>query len=306
MRRGLVLLVALVGAALVLAGPVAAQGCITYDQSGYNPEWPYTMVITFTENSLIYSYNGCAVYAHPICGTTWQLFAYPPGYTATCSGTAEADKTLSTCPDNSVVVCAPGYGPTPTPTAAPTATPTPSASPTPTPTPVAAQVAPGAERSIEISALGGLCTEGVLTCSGADVSVYVNGLWVGTCAEVGFYPRGLYSDTITLVNTGETTQTITVSTGCGSMFSFDAPLPTPTPYIMHPVSGSYAPMPGFLGLEFGGDVNNPNAPVNEYLDRAEDVISLVNRGNLLYIVGGVLVAAMLLSWAIEQVKNPKL
>jgi len=168
-------------------------------------------------------------------------------------------------------------------------------------------VAPGAETAVELAALGLLCTGGELACSSAGTfDIYVNGAWVGNCATGAFTPRGAYADTITLINTGASTASITLSSACASMASMDMGFPTPTPWIMHPPevedSGagfqSQTPLGGILP-DFGGGVDT-------WLGIGEDTVNLVNRGNLLYIMGGISVAGMVLAWAISEIKNPRL
>jgi len=166
-------------------------------------------------------------------------------------------------------------------------------------------VAPGAETAVELAALGLLCTGGELACSSVgDFDVYVNGAWVGNCATGAFTPRGAYSDTVTVFNTGVSTATVTLSSVCGSIASIEGDFPTPTPWIMHPPdveqqgAGFQSPLGAALP-DFGGGVDT-------WLGIGEDIVNLVNRGNLLYIMGGISVAGMVLAWAISEIKNPRL
>ena len=56
---------------------------------------------------------------------------------------------------------------------------------------------------------------------------------------------------------------------------------------------------------FGGSLNDQASAINTWLGYAEDTVNLVNQGNLLYIVGAILSAGMILGWAINTLKNPK-
>jgi hypothetical protein len=38
---------------------------------------------------------------------------------------------------------------------------------------------------------------------------------------------------------------------------------------------------------------------------AQTTINSFNRGNLLFVIGGIILAAVMIGWIIDQVKNPK-
>jgi hypothetical protein len=42
-----------------------------------------------------------------------------------------------------------------------------------------------------------------------------------------------------------------------------------------------------------------------WLEHARTTIALVDAGNVLWVIGGVGMAGLVLGWAIDQVKNPK-
>lgn len=44
---------------------------------------------------------------------------------------------------------------------------------------------------------------------------------------------------------------------------------------------------------------------SQWLFYARKIINIVNQGNLLYVIGGILLAILVLGWMIEQVKNPR-
>jgi len=75
--------------------------------------------------------------------------------------------------------------------------------------------------------------------------------------------------------------------------------PPPTPQI------AYAQDTGLPVPSFGGSLNDPDSPINMWIGYAEDIIDLINRGNLLYIIGAIMGAGVVLAWAIQQVRNPK-
>jgi hypothetical protein len=153
------------------------------------------------------------------------------------------------------------------------------------------------------------------------VLVYGNGVRIGVCSSGSssseFYSRSPSSDTITLINTSYTTSTdlSSISVSCVSaQASGDLPYPTPTPIpLMTPpptpdieVQMSGASVGQILPAQsFGGSLNDPNSPINQWLAYAEDTVDMVNRGNLLYIMAAILSAGMILGWAINTLKNPK-
>lgn len=154
--------------------------------------------------------------------------------------------------------------------------------------------------------------------SDVEVLIYANGIRVGVCGSGSysqFYSRGLYTDSITLVNTSYTssTQLSGLSIECETGFSGQSQQidPTATPILVTP-----QPIPDFSGQSsgdsnpipmpsFGGDLSDPNSPVNLWLGYAQDTIDMVNHGNLLYIIGAIAGAGAVMVWAIQQVKNPR-
>jgi len=177
--------------------------------------------------------------------------------------------------------------------------PTPTPTPTPAPTPWIGDVN---ETEIQLAALGA-CREAVVECNSSytETDLYVNGLYVGKCAgESTFYPRQLYSDTALLV-TGGGTATVEIQSRCESVIAQDVPtFPTPTPSVMHPVTSTFVMPSNRWGIDF--TFQDGELP---WLNIGTDLIELVNAGNLLYIMGGILLATLVLSWAINKVKNPQ-
>jgi hypothetical protein len=165
----------------------------------------------------------------------------------------------------------------------------------------------------------------VTSCSVDDPSltvlVYGNGVRIGVCASGSssseFYSRSPSSDTITLINTSYTTSTdvSSINVSCVSaQASGELPYPTPTPIPLptppptpdievHIQGASVADI--LPPNSFGGSLNDQASAINTWLGYAEDTVDLVNQGNLLYIVGAILSAGMILGWAINTLKNPK-
>lgn len=173
---------------------------------------------------------------------------------------------------------------------------------------------------------GGNCTMAQITsCSVADPSlqvlVYGNGVRIGVCANGSssseFYSHGPSTDTITLVNTSYTSSTdvaalsvVCVTAGASGELPYPTPtpipLPTPPPTPDIEVHIQGASIGDILPPNsFGGDLNDQASAINTWLGYAEDTVDLVNQGNLLYIVGAILSAGMILGWAINTLKNPK-
>jgi len=197
--------------------------------------------------------------------------------------------------------------------------------PTPTPVPSAPQpcnnifleqqLEPGGEAWLDIQPCP-TCIEVETVCSNGDgIRLYGNGLFLGECGDAlgTFYARGALSSTLTLLNAGDVTATAQITVTCDSSASGQSnpPFPTPTPWLIPtptaPISG-YAGQgsnPAFLALDLGGDPTDPGSPAGQWLGYGQDTVSLINGGNLLYIVGGILTASMVLAWAIDQVKSPR-
>lgn len=181
----------------------------------------------------------------------------------------------------------------------PTPTPTPDPLPTPPP-PMSGTV----ETTTEIQTVAlGLCDRGMVKCeSFPTLDLYVNGLYQGPCEgdEYPFYPRGIHSDTVSLVNTTAISASFEVSTRCDYFTSLGTTFEVPVPTVMHPVTASMSSPGSFLGIDFryqGGQL--------PWLERAKQFITIINSGNLLFIISGIFMAGMVLSWAIQQVKHPK-
>jgi len=120
------------------------------------------------------------------------------------------------------------------------------------------------------------------------------------------------TNTITLIDDAEFAASIIVM--CHSVGEMTAPEP-----VTGTLLGLSAPEPftatsgqievlggsGFLGIDMGGDLSNPDAPINQWLDIATDFIGVVNAGNLLYIIGAIGGAGAVLAWAISTVRHPE-
>lgn len=169
----------------------------------------------------------------------------------------------------------------------------------------------GEEVEIVTPPLDALCTRGRVECwADTPLEMYVNGLYVGECPGAPlFTPRGLYSDTVTLLGG---TAVYNVSTTCEQFGAQTILPPTPTPWIMHPPTQTYeVPVQGQGGGDVGilrtrGGLPLPNFyhTVDTWLGVGRDTVRIVNGGNLLYVVAAISVAGMVLSWAIKQIKNP--
>lgn len=160
----------------------------------------------------------------------------------------------------------------------------------------------GEEIEVLTAPLGGLCTRGRADCwADMPLEMYVNGLHAGTCTGAPlFTPRGLYSDTVTLFNGTGAPVAYNLSTTCEQFAAQTILPPTPTPVLLHPVTNTAFLPSNRWGLDF--TFKQGRLP---WLDFATETVQLVNTGNLLYIVSGILVATMVLGWAIDKVKNPK-
>lgn len=180
--------------------------------------------------------------------------------------------------------------------------------PTPTPPPVQVIAEPG--ESWHDLAIAADCQTASVSCTGGEASIYVNGAFLGECGSTlaDFYTRGPFSSTLTLYNPGETL-TLTLEIDCGTFYQQGATLPTPTPWVMHPPTQTYE-IPGesgIMGGGIGGGLPLPNfyAGVDTWLGIGKDTVSLVNGGNLLYVIAAIGVAGMVLGWAIEKIKHPE-
>lgn len=62
-----------------------------------------------------------------------------------------------------------------------------------------------------------------------------------------------------------------------------------------------------MGGGIGGGLPLPNfySGVDTWLGIGKDTVSLVNGGNLLYVIAAIGVAGMVLGWAIEKIKHPE-
>jgi hypothetical protein len=54
--------------------------------------------------------------------------------------------------------------------------------------------------------------------------------------------------------------------------------------------------------DFSGGFSDPGG----WLYWAQVTINSVNRGNLLFVMGGIILASLLIAWIIDQVKNPRM
>jgi hypothetical protein len=183
--------------------------------------------------------------------------------------------------------------------------------PTPTPSPSPTPVT-GLE--VEIDWYNSGCTSASVNCFSADNPwIYANGVKLGRCLSdtLAFDSRPTYTNTIILADTQSFSASVNVTCNdlsgfAGSVFTPTMPtLPTPPPPPTDTMGAMGATGPSIPMPEFGGDLGDPNSPINRWLGHATSTINSVNRGNLLYIVGGVASAGMILTWAIQRVKNPK-
>ncbi len=193
----------------------------------------------------------------------------------------------------------------------PTPTPTPTPTPMPTPTPVA-----GSEIPVVWHDAGCIQAQ-VASCAANTVTprLYANGLYINLCQDAEgaiFTARPYLSDTITLVDTAPFTLT-NLSIVCTEYLSGAHPLPTPTLSLMvaeeitltAEQEAVLAGSGGYLGIDFGGSLSNPNSPINRWLGHGTDFVNIVNTGNILYVIGAVAAAGAVLAWAIGIVKNPE-
>jgi hypothetical protein len=121
------------------------------------------------------------------------------------------------------------------------------------------------------------------------------------------------TNTIMLLDDAEFTATVTVT--CQSTMGAMSPAEPLTgtvlglsePETFTATSGQVEVLSGggFLGIELGGSLSNPDAPINQWLDIALDFIDIVNSGNLLYIIGAIGGAGAVLAWAISTVRHPE-
>jgi hypothetical protein len=161
----------------------------------------------------------------------------------------------------------------------------------------------------------GCNTAQVGVCSTDDdaTRLYANGLYLGDCISVPlmFASRPAHTDTITLLS-GSTFDLYALEVSCADFGSAgDDPEPvTPTLSTAEEITPSLGAQQvldggGFLGIEFGGSLSDPSAPVNQWLGVAEDFVGIVNTGNILYIIGAVAGAGAVLAWAIHTVRRPE-
>lgn len=159
------------------------------------------------------------------------------------------------------------------------------------------------------------CELAEFECTGSiDLEIYINGIFKGACGQTyEFQPRGIYTDTLTIYNAGGMSRAqppvdITVVTCNSGVTSFGVTSPTPTPWIMHPPSQTFE-VPGESQIMGGGGSGLPlpnfYASVETWLGIGKDTVDLINSGNLLYVLAAISVAGMVLSWAINQIKNPR-
>jgi len=85
------------------------------------------------------------------------------------------------------------------------------------------------------------------------------------------------------------------------------PFPTPTvPATPDLSEGFGAGFDDTFGTLSGSGALPPfSLDVNVWLFYGRKVIQMINRGNLLFVMGGILMAGLVLGWAIDQVKNPR-
>jgi hypothetical protein len=158
------------------------------------------------------------------------------------------------------------------------------------------------------------CQEALIVCSASSTAyLYVNGLQVGTCIStpVTVATRPYLTNTLTLIAddvfTYELTATCTTTSTAPTVITGTAVLPTPEVDVITDTMGMQNVLDGsggFLGIDMGGSLSDPNAPINRWLGIAEDFVDIINAGNILYIIGAVAGAGAILSWAIGKVKNP--
>jgi hypothetical protein len=153
----------------------------------------------------------------------------------------------------------------------------------------------------------------VASCSAsANPEMYVNGINAGTCysTPIAFEARPYMSNTITLVSDTsfdlysldvQCTDVITTYT----TVTRTAVIPTPETYTTTASGAEVLSGGGFLGINFGGNLSNPSAPINIWLGYATDFVNIVNTGNILYIIGAVGGAGAVLGWAIHTVRKPE-
>ncbi len=160
------------------------------------------------------------------------------------------------------------------------------------------------------------CVEAESSCvtSNSSVFLYANGLRIGACGDdpAQFAARPVMSNTLVMLADEDfalygldvqCTKYLTASEATTVTVELVEPHAiTPTSTGAMVLSGNG----GFMGLRMGGDLNDPGSPINVWLGYAMDVVNLVNQGNLLYIVGGIMSAALVLKWAIDQVRNPSM
>jgi hypothetical protein len=193
-------------------------------------------------------------------------------------------------------------------------TPTPEPTPTPSTNVYTGTVilAPGERRNVDFHVD---CEEiETVTCSATGPAwSWGNGQRLGTCGEEegGFYTRYPLSNTLTLLNREDVTNTVEIALYCrvylgGASWEPIPPTPTLAPFpqlptatgtITDPLSGAGIGDP-FLGITFAQDYD-------QWLGYGQETINLINGGNVLFIVGAVGMAGLVLAWGIDQVKNPR-
>jgi hypothetical protein len=185
--------------------------------------------------------------------------------------------------------------------------------PTPTPSPSPTPVT-GSQVEIDWHDAG--CESAEISCaSGDNPHVYANGLQIGRCisSPLTFNSRPQMTNTITLLADSEFTANVNVA--CQSTMGAMSPAEPMTgtvlglsePETFTATSGQVEVLGGggFLGIDMGGDLGNPDAPINQWLDIATDFLDVVNSGNLLYIIGAIGGAGAVLAWAISTVRHPE-
>lgn len=88
------------------------------------------------------------------------------------------------------------------------------------------------------------------------------------------------------------------------------PRPTPTPPGTPDIGEGWDEYGGSFSLhrrEMSGSGILPDfgGTISQWLFYARKTVEMINAGNLLYVVGGILLASLVVSWVIDQVKNPR-
>jgi len=124
------------------------------------------------------------------------------------------------------------------------------------------------------------------------------GMWYTDVAAEGNGWEDIYSMIVTVDGEGAVTPTPQPT-----LTPFPTPTPVPTPDISEGFSETFGDTYGTLSGS--GALPSFGIDVETWLFYARKIIATINRGNLLYVVGGVLMAALVLGWAISQIKNPR-